>query len=274
MPRSLFTDDRRRGDPRAFAASTLLVCERSGRPPVSPKPLRNWRALLGTDSRSAARSRDSARSLARGRFGSRASEPPTCAHHSCASAQGRAQPVITCSSRTPRTGPFLEQGRHTIGDEPRARLVPCEQELYERGLELVHAELVAGLPGFQYSACRVCSGRSAPLRASVVPRGPVASRHPGQRGGRGPPGAPRAASVGAADRAGAKSPLRLYVSGGGSSRGRRRGRRRQGGGGPQPLSISLVVGEDTSLLASLFRRKIVLKQARSLSWVSADSATW
>ena len=49
---------------------------------------------------------------------------------------------------------------------------------------------------------------------------------------------------------------------------------RQGGGGPQPLSISLVVGEDTSLLASLFRRKIVLKQASSLSWVPADSATW
>ena len=87
--------------------------------------------------------------------------------------------------------------------------------------------------GFHYSACRVCSGRGAPLRAAVVPRGPVASRHPGQRGGRGHPGAPRAASVCAADRAGAKCQLRLYVSGSGSSRGRRRGRRREGEGVPR-----------------------------------------
>ena len=42
------------------------------------------------------------------------------------------------------------------------------------------------------------------------------------RGGRGDPRAPRAASVCAADRAGAESRLRFYVSGNGSSGGRRR----------------------------------------------------
>ena len=53
------------------------------------------------------------------------------------------------------------------------------------------------------------------------------------RCGRGHPGAPRAASVCATDRAGAESRLRFYMSGNGSARGRRRGRRREREGVPR-----------------------------------------
>jgi hypothetical protein len=76
----------------------------------------------------------------------------------------------------------------------------------------------AGAGGAQM-ASRLFGGRSGvPLRWQAGDCG----RHLGQRGGRGHPGAPRAASVCATDRAGAKSRLRFYVSGNGSSRGRRR----------------------------------------------------
>ena len=64
------------------------------------------------------------------------------------------------------------------------------------------------------------SGKMADSRIADEKRG--FSLAIGVAGGRGHPGAPRAADGGATDRAGAKSRLRFYVSGNGSSGGRRR----------------------------------------------------
>ena len=66
------------------------------------------------------------------------------------------------------------------------------------------------------STANLSGGRSrVPMRWQAGDRG----RHLGQRGGRGHPGAPRAASVCAADRAGAESGVRRGVNGSGLGQG-------------------------------------------------------